>query len=214
MSNQELTDQSDKSLQIFGKKIVQAIAGVNEMTRSMTISQLEKEVQPDFTEYQLKRAFWEHYSDSYKSGSVMDYNIVCLNAKCSMRFLTDRLKKPYFVWWLMQPTPNYMEQSEVLLTKMLQKEFEMLNLPVMETVVVKDKDGNVHSFEQVNTKLLDIQMKYMKDLKDRMVGSVQKTQKSVVQIEKTSNKQDFRDITPDNIDEEIRKLEEDVSHGA
>lgn len=166
MSEVPLSHEDVEYLQTFGTKVAEAMTAVSEDIRALSLSEVENHARPNYQHYQIKIAFWNEYDAALKRKEALDLRDVCSSAKCNTYFVNKMLKDAYLVWWLMLPTSTYEDQMEALLFKCLQRESEILDLPITKSIF--DKKTGETLGEEIDTKILDLKLKHIRDIKTRV----------------------------------------------
>lgn len=210
-----LTPEDHSYLSTFGGKVLTAVTKIDDGVREMTLEELEEHCKPTYQHYQFKIAFWNEYSTALKERRQFDSTDACNQARCTPMFFNRLLRDPHSAWWLLMPTATYDTQMQALLYKALKVEAQVLDMDV--NTATQNTDGSITA--GINPKLVELQLRVVKDLKDRVVGSVVKRTEmkaSVRSQQQTVFSEGGIDVPAiagqavevnlDNIDDEIKRL--------
>lgn len=165
-------------------------------------------VRVSVTDDMIKTAFWNEYD--LAQAKAKNINVENIYVRCCSRdyffkqFLTNSRK----VAWLLTPPPSYEVMLDALLSKGLQRLYEILSLPLENTVI--DNKGNPHT--EVDAKIAHVIYQITKDIDIRVKGAIPqfiKSESRNLNITGQVNdlKQDTNPGSMEEIDAEIKRLE-------
>jgi hypothetical protein len=187
----------------------QAIMAVPDEFFLMDEKDLSKKAKVTVTDDFIKTSFWNEYDLAQAKAK----NIVVENVyvRCCSRdyFFKQFLSNSYKVAWLLTPPPSYQVMIETLLSKGLSRLYEIISLPLENTVI--DKFGVAHT--EIDAKMAHVIYQITKDIDIRVKGAIPqfiKSESRNINVNATAQiLENNVNANPnmEDIDEEIQRLE-------
>lgn len=180
----------------------------------MDESELAKKAKINVTDDSIKISFWNEYDLAQARAKNID--VINIYIRCCSKdyFFKQFLANSYKVAWLLTPPPSYQIMLDTLLAKGLQRLYEILALPLENTVI--DGKGNAHT--EIDSKIAHVIYQITKDIDIRVKGAIPQFIKSEsrninmnVNGELPQPKDNHMPNDMEEIDAEIKRLESKLS---
>ncbi len=183
-----LTEQTESILPLSTGKLAEAAERVTPLLQEFSETQLTNRANVSKTLKYLRVALWDEVSQAEREDRTIIQNNIWRGICCEtywLRLINDLDDKLAYV---LCPVKNYDLTNRVLLHVGQQKLFEIMEADI------KDKDG------KLNVKAAALVIKAYKEVENRVKGE------SVKRIE-TKTQTIPSDLTPQQVDEELKRLE-------
>lgn len=187
-----------------------AIQAVPDELFLMDEADLTKKARVNVTDDFIKTSFWNEYDLAQARAKKID--VTNIYVRCCSRdyFFKQFLSNSHKVAWLLTPPPSYQIMLDTLLSKGLSRLYEILSLPLENTVI--DNKGNAHT--EIDAKIAHVIYQITKDIDIRVKGAIPQFIKSETRnmnVNVTGQVSDLKQNTEpsnmDEIDQEIQRLE-------
>jgi len=172
--------------------------------------EIQKKARVNVTDDFIKTSFWNEYDLAQAKAKNMTLENVYVRCCSRDYFFKQFLSNSYKVAWLLTPPPNYQVMLDTLLSRGLQRLYEILSLPLENTYI--DNKGNAHT--EIDAKIAHVIYQITKDIDIRVKGAIPQIVASTsrnVNVNLTGEvpqEQMTQTTNMEEVDAELRRLEE------
>lgn len=126
----------------------------------------------DIDDRKLRLAFWLEYERAVRNDTPIHMPNVYKGIVHGSRMNKTILANKYKLAFIMTPPEDYKVKLEEMLVLALDEERKILELPVVQTKIQIDKEGNEIRHEKVDSSLASLKHKIRESLQNRVHGAV------------------------------------------
>lgn len=192
-------------------EILKAAKTVPVELHQKTADELETMADLGFTDWKVKKSFWQCYKASVKTGRRASVNRIISGISNRVTFRKRFLNDPSRLAWLLSPASGYSVQVNALLDMSTKRYEELINMPITSTKKLKYKDADGNDVEKIVTEIdakkAMVLLSVIKNLEERALGGAVQRQLSVKTTEPSSADGEQNEVNMDAVNDRLKELE-------
>lgn len=169
--------EEQSAVAVYSEGIQKAIEAVPKEIRDMDEQELAEKFDPGLKLYEVKRAFWEEYTQAQMENRKM--RVYKVHEAINKDYFYKIIKDPYKMAWILHPMQRYENKIQAVLDKAVSRYNELIGMEITTIKRIKDENGDYRIIEEVDPRKAAVLFQVIKSVEDRVKGSAVQRQVSV-----------------------------------